>query len=248
VGLLYLRARWYDPATGRFLTRDPFPGLAALPQTQHPYVYCQNNPVLLTDPSGEVVPMLLIMGLFAVAGSIGSGVGYVAAQTMFGKPIDRTELGVAMLVGFVSGGLSPLVGGVGGAILLGAGANVAQHGLSHWLAGQRTTPAGWVVSAVTGGLIGGVMPTGNPAPVEDFLGEVSMGGLRTLLGQSQIHRWAVNRAFWSLMDEGLREWARSAFGEAVVEVLDYFLVSEPQSDLSNPCVVVGGLSTEARVE
>ncbi|MFB0535678.1 MAG: RHS repeat-associated core domain-containing protein, partial [Anaerolineae bacterium] len=26
-GLLYLWARWYDPATGRFLTRDPFPGL-----------------------------------------------------------------------------------------------------------------------------------------------------------------------------------------------------------------------------
>jgi RHS repeat-associated protein len=52
-GLLYLRARWYDPATGRFLTRDPFPGLAALPQTQHPYVYVGNNPVNLVDPSGR---------------------------------------------------------------------------------------------------------------------------------------------------------------------------------------------------
>jgi len=51
--LLYLRARWYDPATGRFLTRDPFPGLAALPQTQHPYVYVGNNPVNLVDPSGR---------------------------------------------------------------------------------------------------------------------------------------------------------------------------------------------------
>ncbi len=34
-GLVYLRARWYDPATGRFTTRDPFRGLAGYPQTQH---------------------------------------------------------------------------------------------------------------------------------------------------------------------------------------------------------------------
>jgi RHS repeat-associated protein len=34
-GLIYLRARWYDPATGRFTTRDPFRGLAGYPQTQH---------------------------------------------------------------------------------------------------------------------------------------------------------------------------------------------------------------------
>ncbi len=48
-GLLYLRARWYDPATGRFLTRDPYPGLAVLPATQHSYVYVGNNPYLSTQ-------------------------------------------------------------------------------------------------------------------------------------------------------------------------------------------------------
>ncbi|MCP4524587.1 MAG: RHS repeat-associated core domain-containing protein, partial [Aestuariibacter sp.] len=52
VGLLYLRARWYDPAIGRFLSEDPFSGFAALPQTQHAYVYVGNNPINLTDPSG----------------------------------------------------------------------------------------------------------------------------------------------------------------------------------------------------
>ena len=35
-GLVYLRARWYDSATGRFTTRDPFRGLAGYPQTQQP--------------------------------------------------------------------------------------------------------------------------------------------------------------------------------------------------------------------
>ena len=57
-GLIYLRARWYDPATGRFTTRDPFRGLAGYPQTQHPYVYVQNNPINLTDHSGEFADAL----------------------------------------------------------------------------------------------------------------------------------------------------------------------------------------------
>jgi hypothetical protein len=30
---IYLRARYYDPATGRFLTRDVFPALATMPQS-----------------------------------------------------------------------------------------------------------------------------------------------------------------------------------------------------------------------
>jgi RHS repeat-associated protein len=51
-GLYFLRARYYDPATGRFLTRDPFPGFAFDPISQHPYVYARNNPVNLVDFSG----------------------------------------------------------------------------------------------------------------------------------------------------------------------------------------------------
>ena len=54
-GLLYLRARYYDPTTGRFLTRDPVPGVATLPQTLNPYAYALNNPVLYVDPSGEFI-------------------------------------------------------------------------------------------------------------------------------------------------------------------------------------------------
>jgi RHS repeat-associated protein len=46
-GLLYLRARDYDPATGQFLTVDP-----ALDSTHQPYAYAGNDPVLNTDPTG----------------------------------------------------------------------------------------------------------------------------------------------------------------------------------------------------
>jgi RHS repeat-associated protein len=48
-GLQYLRARFYDPATGQFLSRDPIEGL-----TRQPYSYARQNPLNLVDPSGLV--------------------------------------------------------------------------------------------------------------------------------------------------------------------------------------------------
>jgi len=54
VGLEYLRARWYQPGTGRFTTKDPFPGLMLLPPTQHAYIYVVNDPLRYTDPTGNI--------------------------------------------------------------------------------------------------------------------------------------------------------------------------------------------------
>jgi len=53
VELLYLRARYYQPETGRFVTKDPWAGNPAQPATLNHYVYAGNNPVNLLDPSGS---------------------------------------------------------------------------------------------------------------------------------------------------------------------------------------------------
>jgi RHS repeat-associated protein len=50
--LQYLRARYYDPETGRFLTQDPVRGLALSPQSLNAYPYVLNNPCGLLDPWG----------------------------------------------------------------------------------------------------------------------------------------------------------------------------------------------------
>lgn len=47
-GLVYYRARYYQPELGRFISRDPL-GLAA---GINPYSYVNNNPANLVDPSG----------------------------------------------------------------------------------------------------------------------------------------------------------------------------------------------------
>jgi len=48
-GLVFLRARWYDPRSGRFVSKDPFPGYASLPQTLNGYAYCLNNSINIAD-------------------------------------------------------------------------------------------------------------------------------------------------------------------------------------------------------
>jgi RHS repeat-associated protein len=56
IGLVFLRARYFDPGTGRFISKDPLPGYVRWPQTLNPYPYATNNPATLTDPSGQQVP------------------------------------------------------------------------------------------------------------------------------------------------------------------------------------------------
>lgn len=48
VGLTYMRARWYDPNIGRFVSEDP----AGLQGGINPYVFANNDPINGADPSG----------------------------------------------------------------------------------------------------------------------------------------------------------------------------------------------------
>lgn len=57
--LYHLRARFYDPGSGRFTTRDPFEGSTRDPMSRHRYTYAHQNPVSFMDPTGELtVPTL----------------------------------------------------------------------------------------------------------------------------------------------------------------------------------------------
>jgi RHS repeat-associated protein len=78
-GLQLLGHRYYDPSTGRFLTRDP------IKDGRNWYTYCHNNPLKWVDPSG-LVPGLLM------AQAIGSALGAMDDKGVVGTDADGDGL------------------------------------------------------------------------------------------------------------------------------------------------------------
>ena len=54
-GLYYLRARYMDTSTGRFISQDTYQGTINDPVSLHKYLYANANPVMYSDPSGYSV-------------------------------------------------------------------------------------------------------------------------------------------------------------------------------------------------
>jgi RHS repeat-associated protein len=54
-GLVCLRARYYEPGTGRFIQQDTYPYFGEIeePLTRNLYLYCTNNPLIYIDPTGH---------------------------------------------------------------------------------------------------------------------------------------------------------------------------------------------------
>jgi RHS repeat-associated protein/uncharacterized repeat protein (TIGR01451 family) len=93
--LYFLRARYYNPATGRFVSLDVFPGDPHAPASLHRYLYGSANPLSFPDPTGY--------GYFAATVAL-----VVNLISMLSAFLMRTALH-AILGGFI---LGVLVGAV----------------------------------------------------------------------------------------------------------------------------------------
>ncbi|WP_430191110.1 RHS repeat-associated core domain-containing protein [Paenibacillus jamilae] len=51
-GLQYLRARWYDPGTARFMGEDTYQGEINEPLSLNGFTYVHNNPLTNSDQPG----------------------------------------------------------------------------------------------------------------------------------------------------------------------------------------------------
>jgi len=62
-GLYYLKTRYYDPQVGRFISPDSIEYLAPSSVSGlNLYAYCNNNPVMYTDESGEGILTAILIG------------------------------------------------------------------------------------------------------------------------------------------------------------------------------------------
>ncbi len=88
-GLYAFRARYYDAARGRFLSKDPLLGGLNAPQTMHPYAFAVNDPVNASDPTGKSVAveyssLITLPGFTEYAGAlIGFLQGFAIPQLRF---------------------------------------------------------------------------------------------------------------------------------------------------------------------
>ncbi|MBV8518347.1 MAG: VCBS repeat-containing protein [Acidobacteria bacterium] len=146
LGLYYFNARWYDPATGRFLTPDTTLGAndQYRPDVWNRFAFELNNPINNVDPTGHSASSW-IGGLIGVALII---VGVVAIIATGGSATPAVVLAGSIL---------------GGAIL-GAGMNTAFYSFTHTDTDARKFWKGWgaefgmglAVGAVTGAIGSGL--------------------------------------------------------------------------------------------
>lgn len=105
-GLYYLFARYMDPELGRSISIDPQMGRLSDPQSLNRYVYCVNNPLRFTDPTGEWFGISLKTTLkFAC---IIGGIALAAGLTFFTAGTAMPLLYLAIGQGLICGGASGL--------------------------------------------------------------------------------------------------------------------------------------------
>lgn len=84
LGDYYLRDRFYDPSSGRFIRRDTWQGDLINPISLHKYLYGHGNPANLVDPSGLAALSLgELTTLFAVAALLAT---YTNSAIQLGPP------------------------------------------------------------------------------------------------------------------------------------------------------------------
>ena len=102
----YLRARYYDPLVGRFVSADAYEGTLDDPMSLHDYQYAHANPVVFTDPSGyfsiqEFLRSLKVQNILSGMQAIGLT---SAKAKLFGSSVLKGSFFSAFVGGAVGAG------------------------------------------------------------------------------------------------------------------------------------------------
>ena len=122
IALSYMKARYYDGTRGQFLSQDPAHLLVgdnrfeqkynrklglhlANPQGLNSYSYAVNNPLRFTDESGEILPFLAALGVYAMTVLNPAELHFTAADIDDTKSVLGSDAGL-LEKGLTIGGLT----------------------------------------------------------------------------------------------------------------------------------------------
>ena len=184
-GLYYLKTRYYDPVTGRFLNMDSID--YADPETINGlnlYAYCGNNPVTNVDPDGHfgiIATLLISVVVGAVISSATEIVKQLANNDGDISEINWRKVGSSALNGAALG----IAIGLGGAV----GATIKGVASLSITIGQATVIA-----------LGANFAAGVGSYLIEYAGSDNFnGGLMLIQGLSQTGKGAVNFMFGGML-------------------------------------------------
>lgn len=157
--MYYLNSRYYDPQVKRFINADDISYLGANGDLEayNLYAYCSNNPVMYSDPSGNLPSWAIKL---IVAASIVVAVAAIAAITVAtagtGTAIAAVAVGAAKgaAIGFASGAaMGAASGAISHRVSTGSWEGVGEAALNGMADGALS---GAITGAITGGITGGL--------------------------------------------------------------------------------------------
>jgi RHS repeat-associated protein len=161
LGLINMNGRMYDPLTSMFLSPDPYLQAPGNWLNYNRYSYGLNNPLLYTDPTGELAWFIPLI-FFAVQSGMMQGAmtemnggnfwGGIAKGAAISAASSLLTFGVGEVLGHAAGSFGTELLRAGAHGLIGGGTNLAQGG-NFWqgfaiscissLAGSGMQAAGW---------------------------------------------------------------------------------------------------------
>ncbi len=197
-GLINMNGRMYDPVMSSFLSVDNYVQCPDFSQNFNRYAYCLNNPLKYTDPSGEELCTLAVLGISAAIGAAVSMASTAAMNFIYDRPLYE-GLGRAAIVGALQGAFSFGIGSAASVVsaavtsatnsaVWGTVAQVGFQALAHgMLAGSvsemRKEGSFWsgfasgAAASLISGAVGGVCGLKNVPAVWTKTAMIAAGGL-----------------------------------------------------------------------
>ena len=215
-GLYYLQTRYYEPRAGRFLNADSVDYIAPdLIGGLNLYAYCNNNPVMYSDPEGVWAMPNWLKWVIGGAVIVGLGIATIATG-------GAAAISTAGLIG------STLTGaGIG--FLGGATASVVVQGAATSWDFEKINPVNALQSGLIGAAIGGI--GGVTSYGFGCLGQTIGSSVGQYLSGISVKNLTVGNAFKYLGGSNMIQSLFSKIGKGIGAIIGGYVTNDNMNQL-----------------